>query len=70
MFESGIQIWYICIMNNRGQNVVEYILLITAVVLVFIVLMAPQGRFHKAVETNLNSLPSAINSLTGEIKFK
>ncbi len=56
-------------MNNRGQNVVEYILVVTAVVLVFVVVFAPNGPFRGAVKKNLDSVVPAINQGTDSIKF-
>jgi len=55
-------------MGNRGQNVVEYILLVTAVVLVFVAVVT-NGRFRGAVEKNLNSVVPAIDQGTDSIKF-
>ena len=66
---ENAQMWYIYIMNNRGQNVVEYILLVTAVVLVFAALMAPGGRFHQAVNKDIRSIVPAIDQGTNSIKF-
>ncbi len=56
-------------MNNRGQNVIEYILVVTAVVLVFVVAFAPNGRFHQAVKKNLDSVVPAIDQSSDSIKF-
>ena len=56
-------------MGNRGQNVVEYILVVTAVVLVFVVVFAPNGRFHRAVKQNLDSVVPAIDQGSDSIRF-
>ncbi len=56
-------------MNNRGQNVIEYILVVTAVVLVFIVVFAPNGPFRGAVKQNLDSVVTAIDQGKDSIKF-
>ena len=55
-------------MNNRGQNVIEYILVVTAVVLVFIA-MATNGSFRGAVKKNLDSVVPAIDQGSNSIKF-
>jgi len=55
-------------MGNRGQNVIEYILVVTAVVLVFIAVVT-NGRFRGAVERNLNSVVPAINQGSDSIRF-
>ncbi len=55
-------------MGNRGQNVVEYILLVTAVVLVFVAVVA-NGRFRGAVEKNINSVVPAIDQASGSLQF-
>ena len=39
--------------DRKGQNVVEYILLVAAVVVVFILFLGPNGPFKKAVENSL-----------------
>jgi len=60
--------WYIYTMNNRGQNVIEYILVVTAVVLVFIA-VATNGSFRGAVKKNLDSVVPAIDQGSNSIKF-
>ncbi|MBI3602016.1 MAG: hypothetical protein HY209_03890 [Candidatus Omnitrophica bacterium] len=57
--------------NNKGQNVVEYILVAVAVVLVCLVLLNPQsGPVKKSVETTLNSTVDSINSIANTIQFQ
>lgn len=57
-------------MNSKGQNMIEYILLAVAVVLVFLVLLNPKsGSVKKSVEKTLNSTVDMINGTTKEIRF-
>ena len=54
--------------GNHGQNTIEYLLLFVAVVLVFIVFLAPQGPFHRAIEhTLLNGTIDQIQSAIDRI---
>ena len=39
--------------DPRGQNVIEYILLVVAVVVVFIIFLNPQGKYKAAIENKL-----------------
>ena len=57
-------------MNDRGQNVIEYILLVAAVVGVFVLLLASNGRFRTAVENNINAAIPLIEQGTASIQFK
>ena len=62
--------WYILSMNNKGQNIVEYILLVVAVVLVCLVIASQNGGPMKtATNTSLSSFEIQINHLNDEIKF-
>ena len=56
-------------MGSRGQNVVEYILLVTAVVLVFVAVFT-NGGFRRAVEKNLNSVVPAIDQASDSLHFR
>ena len=56
-------------MNDRGQNVIEYILLVVAVVGVFVVLLALNGRFRGAVENNIKAAVPLIDQGTASIQF-
>lgn len=55
--------------NNRGQNTIEYVLLIAAVLTVFIYFLAQGGKFQGAIKHSLfdgtikqtNALGSGIN---------
>ena len=41
-------------MNKRGQNIIEYLLLVTAVAIVAIVFLSSNGPFRGALENSLN----------------
>jgi uncharacterized protein (UPF0333 family) len=60
---------YICYMRNKGQNTIEYILLVVAVLSVLIIFLKPQGRYHHAVENAvLNSTVRQMEALKDELK--
>ena len=62
--------WYILSMNRKGQNTVEYILLVVAVLLVFIVFLSPQGPYKTTVEKILfNTTVNQLQGLSDEIKL-
>ena len=57
--------------NNQAQNIVEYILLVVAVILVFLVVLNPRsGLLKKSVEKTLNGSVDQIGNITNEIQFK
>lgn len=56
--------------NLKGQNVIEFILLFVAVVLVFFVLLNPHsGLIKKTTETTINSTINMIDHTKNEIRF-
>lgn len=56
--------------GKRGQNVIEYILLIVAVLVVFIVFLSPQGVYKRALENTLmNGAVKQIKGFSDQIKF-
>ncbi len=57
--------------NAKGQNMVEYILLVTAVLLVCIYFFTTQsgGPMPKSINATLNSMVNQINNINGQIKF-
>ena len=57
-------------MNDRAQNIIEYVLLVAAVVIVFVVLLASGGRFHRAVGSSVNAVVPLIEQGTGNITFR
>ncbi len=57
-------------MNNKGQNVIEYILLVVAVLTVFILFLNPQGSYRQAIDkTVLNGTTTLIENLNNELQF-
>ena len=49
--------------NNKGQNAVEYVLLVVAVLTVLIVFLNPHGKYKSAVEHMLFS--GTVNQIQG-----
>jgi hypothetical protein len=41
--------------NHGGQQLIEYLLLSAVVIVVLIIFARPNGPFHQAVDTSLNS---------------
>jgi hypothetical protein len=57
-------------MNNNGQNIIEYILLAVAALLVYLVLLNPHsGPIKNSVEATLNRSVEQIDNITSEIKL-
>ena len=57
-------------MNDRGQNMVEYLLLVIAVMIVMIALLAPNGAYQQRVANTLESATvGQINKLVNKIQF-
>lgn len=57
-------------LNSNGQNIVEYILLVVAVLLVFFVFLNPHGSpLKNSVETTLNSTINLIDNAASEIQL-
>ncbi len=55
--------------RSRGQNILEYILLVMAVVVVVIAAMAKNGVFMSTVNTALKSTQGMVADRQGELKF-
>jgi Flp pilus assembly pilin Flp len=52
------------IKNKRGQSTVEYVLLVTAVLVVIIAFVsAPKGGFQGQLNSSLNAVASDINGM-------
>jgi hypothetical protein len=57
-------------MNRKGQNAIEYILLVVAVLTVLIIFLLPQGQYKSAVENSLlNGAIKQMQHAKDEIKF-
>ena len=50
-------------MNSKGQNVIEYILLVVAVLLVCIFFLRKDGAIRYSIENSLNA------TMVGQIQF-
>ena len=56
--------------DSKGQNMVEYILLVTAVLLVCIYFfMTKSGPMSNSINASLNSIVNQVNNLNSEIKL-
>jgi len=57
--------------NNKGQNTLEYILFVTAVLLVCIYFFMPQsnGIMPKSVNASLGSIVTEIDSMNSKIQL-
>lgn len=55
--------------NHKGQNVIEYILLCVAVLIVCIYFFANHGPMGNTVNASLGSMITEINNLNSQIQF-
>ena len=57
--------------NSKGQNLIEYILLVTAVLLVCIYFFTTQsgGPMPQAINSSLNGIVNQINNLNAAIQI-
>jgi uncharacterized protein (UPF0333 family) len=55
--------------NSKGQNLMEYILLVTAVLIVCIYFFTI-GPMRQGINTGLNSVVNEINNVNGALQFK
>jgi uncharacterized protein (UPF0333 family) len=57
--------------NNKGQNMAEYVLLVTAVLIVCIFFFANQsgGPMGSSINASLNSILNQINTVNSQIQF-
>ena len=57
-------------MNVRGQNVIEYVLLLAAVMVLLILFLSPKAQFRKTLETSLfNGTIKQIENASRRIQF-
>jgi hypothetical protein len=54
--------------DSKGQNVVEYVLLVTAVLLVCIYFFT-SGVMNKSLNTTLNSMVNQLDNINSEIQL-
>ena len=58
-------------LGSKGQNLIEYILLVTAVAIVCIYFFSqPNGPMGQSINASLNGVVEQINDLNKEIQFK
>ena len=50
-------------MNDKGQNLVEYILIFVAVVTVLLFALAPQGFVTKAINRSIDMAINGVNAM-------
>ncbi len=55
--------------RNRGQNILEYILLAMAVIIVVISMLGKNGVFMTAVNTAIGSTQNMVADRQDELKF-
>ena len=51
--------------NARAQNMVEYILVVTAFILVFLIFLAPSGVFKKKLNRVLDKSVGMLENMAG-----
>jgi Flp pilus assembly pilin Flp len=56
--------------NAKGQNMVEYVLLVVAVVLVCIYFFTTNGPMGQAVNASLNGIVNQINNINSQIQLQ
>jgi len=49
--------------DKRGQNTIEYLLLLVIILLFLVVSLSPNGMFSRAIEFSLNSMAEGTNSI-------
>ncbi len=55
--------------SKKGQSIVEYIIVLTVVIGVFVLLAAPQGRFRRAVEEQYNRSAESVDRIVDYIPY-
>ncbi len=55
--------------NHKGQNLIEYILLVAAVVFVCIIFLKREGPMEKRMHGTLKTVDQSIQALDGEFAF-
>ena len=62
--------WYIYIMQDqRGQNIIEYIFLVVAVLSVCLLFLGKKGHMRDRVQKSLDSTVNQIDKINKEITF-
>ncbi len=55
--------------NRKGQNAIEYMLLLAAVVLVLLVALRPNGFLTQALNRSLNASFSGVSEMTSGVYY-
>jgi uncharacterized protein (UPF0333 family) len=53
--------------KKRGQSTLEYVILITAIIAVAIVFLAPNGRMRTTVGNSYEDLADGMNTMTNRL---
>jgi hypothetical protein len=56
--------------NKKAQNVVEYVLLVAAVLVICIYFLGPGGPMSQSVNSSLNSIVNQINNINSQIQLQ
>lgn len=57
-------------MNNKAQNIVEYILLTVAVIVVLLVFVKRDGPIHQRLDKSMGMTTNALDAINREITFE
>ena len=55
--------------NKTGQSVIEYLLLVSAVIIVLIIFLNPSSFFRNTVENALNSSVNQLEDMANNLPF-
>ena len=55
--------------DSKGQHMVEYVLLVVAILLVCIYFFTAKGPMPNAINATLNSIVNQINNINGQIQL-
>lgn len=60
----------LCCRSNRGQNILEHIVLVAMVIVILVIFLNPHGPFAQRMENSvLNAAVSQVSNLSDEIQF-
>jgi len=55
--------------DSKGQNMIEYVLFVVAILLVCIYFFTNNGPMPNAVNATLSSIVNQLNNINGQIQF-